>query len=109
MMEMKENVMTKIDFITAAGGGIRMYAGDNLKGWGGTAKGIAYTLKTVGLAESVMGSSSMDFASEFVQIGSVRAENHAFEVRSVHQNHHIVSKVLHKLRILVEKADTAGN
>ena len=33
MMEMKENVMTKIDFITAAGGGIRMYAGDGLKGW----------------------------------------------------------------------------
>ena len=56
--------MTKIDFITAAGGGIRMYAGDNLKGWGGTAKGIAYTLRTVGLADCVMGSSSMDFASE---------------------------------------------
>ncbi|HBF00978.1 MAG TPA: hypothetical protein DDW46_07935 [Dehalococcoidia bacterium] len=63
-MEMKENVMTKIDFITAAGGGIRMYAGDGLKGWGGTAKGIAYTLRTVGLADCVMGSSSMDFASE---------------------------------------------
>jgi len=63
-MEMKENVMTKIDFITAAGGGIRMYAGDNLKGWGGTAKGIAYTLRTVGLADCVMGSSTMDFASE---------------------------------------------
>ena len=61
---MKENVMTKIDFITAAGGGIRMYAGDNLKGWGGTAKGIAYTLRTVGLADCVMGSSTMDFASE---------------------------------------------
>ena len=54
----------KIDFITAAGGGIRMYAGDGLKGWGGTAKGIAYTLKTVGLADCVMGSSTMDFASE---------------------------------------------
>ena len=56
--------MTKIDFITAAGGGIRMYAGDGLKGWGGTAKGIAYTLRTVGLADCVMASSSMDFASE---------------------------------------------
>ena len=54
----------KIDLITAAGGGIRMYAGDNLKGWGGTAKGIAYTLRTVGLADCVMGSSTMDFASE---------------------------------------------
>ena len=61
---MRENVMTKIDFITAAGGGIRMYAGNSLKGWGGTAKGIAYTLRTVGLADCVMASSSMDFASE---------------------------------------------
>ena len=57
--------MSKIDFIGAAGGGIKLYAGKGLKGWGGTAKGIAYTLKTVGLAESVMGSSSMDFASEY--------------------------------------------
>ena len=46
-------------------GGLRMYAGtNNLKGWSKTAKGIAYTLKTCGLAEVVMGSSSMDFASE---------------------------------------------
>ena len=55
----------KIDFIDASGGGIKMYAGNNLKGWGGTAKGIAYTLRTVGLADGVMGSSSMDFASEY--------------------------------------------
>ena len=54
----------KIDFIDASGGGIKMYAGNNLKGWGGTAKGIAYTLRTVGLADRVMASSSMDFASE---------------------------------------------
>ena len=54
----------KIDFIDASGGGIKMYSGNNLKGWGGTAKGIAYTLRTVGLADCVMGSSSMDFASE---------------------------------------------
>ena len=32
---------------------------------GGTAKGIAYTLRTVGLADRVMASSSMDFASEY--------------------------------------------
>ena len=54
----------KIDFIDASGGGIKMYAGNNLKGWSGTAKGIAYTLRTVGLADCVMASSSMDFASE---------------------------------------------
>ena len=56
----------KINFIDAHGGGIRLYNGfDNLKGWSGTAKGIAYTLRTVGLADGVMGSSSMDFASEY--------------------------------------------
>ena len=56
---------TKIDFITAHNGGIKMFAGgDNLKGWGKTAEAIAYTLKTVGLADCVMGSSSMDFASQ---------------------------------------------
>ena len=55
-----------IDYITAHNGGIKMYAGtNNLKGWSKTAKGIAYTLKTCGLAEVVMGSSSMDFASEY--------------------------------------------
>ena len=54
----------KIDFIDASGGGIKMYSGNNLKGWGGTAKGIAYTLRTVGLADRVMGSSTMDFAAE---------------------------------------------
>ena len=53
-----------IDYITAHNGGIKMYAGDGLKGWSKTAMGIAYTLKTCGIAESVYGSSSMDFASE---------------------------------------------
>ena len=54
-----------IDYITAHNGGIKMYAGKgNLKGWSKTAKGVAYTLKTCGVAEVVMGSSSMDFASE---------------------------------------------
>ena len=55
----------KIDYITAHNGGIKMYGGgDNLKGWGKTAEAIAYTLKTVGLADCVMGSSTMDFAAE---------------------------------------------
>ena len=35
----------KIDYITAHNGGIKMYGGgDNLKGWGKSAKSIAYTL-----------------------------------------------------------------
>ena len=55
----------KIDFIAAKNGGIELYAGaGNLKGWGKTPEGIAYTLKTVGLADTVFGSSTMDFASE---------------------------------------------
>ena len=56
---------TKIDYIAAHNGGIKMFAGGfNLKGWGKTAEAIAYTLKTVGVAHTVMGSSTMDFASE---------------------------------------------
>ena len=55
----------KIDYISAENGGIKMFAGvGNVKGWGCTAKGIAYTLKTVGLADVCYGSSTMDFASE---------------------------------------------
>ena len=54
-----------IDYIAAHNGGIKMFAdGTNLKGWGKTAEAIAYTLKTIGLAHTVMGSSTMDFASE---------------------------------------------
>ena len=57
--------MSKIDFISAENGGIKMYAGvGNVKGWAKTASGIAYTLKTVGLNNSCYASSSMDFASE---------------------------------------------
>ena len=56
-----------IDYIDAHNGGIRMYVGTkNLKGWSMTAKGIEYTLKTCGLAETVMHSSSMDFADEYM-------------------------------------------
>ena len=53
-----------IDYITAHNGGIKMFAGDGLKGWSKTAEGIAYTFKPCGIAETLMGSSSMDFASE---------------------------------------------
>ena len=54
-----------IDFIDAYNGGIKMFAGDDLKGWSKTATGIAYTLKTCGVADAVYGSSSMDFAAEY--------------------------------------------
>ena len=67
MMREKGNTMKKgINYIAAWKGGIQMYAGvGNLKGWSKTAKGIAYTLKTCGINETVMGSSSIDFASEY--------------------------------------------
>ena len=55
----------KIDYISADDGGIKMYAGlGSPVGWANTAKGIASTLKTVGLADVCYGSSTMDFASE---------------------------------------------
>ena len=67
-----------INYISAHNGGIKMFAGSlNLKGWGKTAKSIAYTLKTVGLADRVMGSTSMHFASN----QSFWQQGDAFHVR----------------------------
>ncbi len=64
-MRKREIMKNKIDFISAENGGIKMFAGvGNVKGWMKTASGIAYVLATVGLADRVMGSSTMDFASE---------------------------------------------
>ena len=54
----------EIDFIAAHEGGIQMFSGEGVVGWGNTADMIAYVIKTKGLANTVMGSSSMDFASE---------------------------------------------
>ena len=55
----------KVSFLAAHNGGIQMFAeGHSLVGWGNTAKGVAYVLKTKGMAEVMHGSSSMDFASE---------------------------------------------
>ena len=56
--------MTKINYLAARNGGINMYSDDEPKGWAKTAEGVAYTLKTVGIADQVFGSSSMDFAAE---------------------------------------------
>ena len=54
----------EIEFISAYKGGIQMFSGEGVVGWGNTADMIAYVIKTKGLANTVMGSSSMDFASE---------------------------------------------
>ena len=57
--------MAKIDYINAYKGGIKMYSGvGNVIGWGKTAKHIAYVIATDGLANTVFGGSSMDFADE---------------------------------------------
>ena len=57
--------MAKIDYINADKGGIKMYSGvGNVVGWGKTAKHIAYVIATHGLADTVYGGSSMDFADE---------------------------------------------
>ena len=54
----------EIDFIAAHNGGIQMFSSEGVVGWGNTADMIAYVIKTKGIAETVMGSSSIDFASE---------------------------------------------
>ena len=53
-----------IDYLDAKNGGLTMYAGLEKKGWSNTVEGVAQTLNTHGVAESMMGSSSMDFASK---------------------------------------------
>ena len=54
----------QVDFISAHNGGIQMYSDSGLVGWGDTAESVAYVLNTKGISSTVMGSSSMDFASE---------------------------------------------
>jgi hypothetical protein len=63
--------MSKIDFISADNGGIKFYAGRddvamelNCVGFAKTPEMVNYIIKTKGLADRVMHSSSMDFASE---------------------------------------------
>ena len=58
-------MQNQVDFIGAHNGGIQMFSGvGNLVGWGNSPESVAYVLNTKGIAETVMGSSSMDFASE---------------------------------------------
>ena len=55
--------MSKIDYISADNGGLALSAG-NVTIRANTAEAIAEAMINHGLAETVMGSSSMDFASE---------------------------------------------
>lgn len=64
--------MTKIDFISAEDGGIKFYGGRddvamelNCVGFAKTPEMVNYIIKTRGLADRVMHSSSMDFADEY--------------------------------------------
>ena len=64
--------MTKIDFISAEDGGIKFYSGRddvakelNCVGFAKTPEMVDYIIKTRGLADRVMHSSSMDFADEY--------------------------------------------
>ena len=56
--------MTKIDYISADNGGLALSAG-NVTIRANTAEAIAEAMINHGIAETVMGSSSMDFASEY--------------------------------------------
>ena len=58
------NIQNEIDFIAAQNGGIQMFSGDSVVGWGDTASMIAYVIKTKGIASNAFHSSSMDFADE---------------------------------------------
>ena len=64
--------MAKIDFISADNGGFKFYGGRdddamelNPVGFAKTPEMVNYIIKTRGLADRVMHSSSMDFASEY--------------------------------------------
>jgi hypothetical protein len=54
----------EIEFISAYKGGIQMFSGEGVVGYGDTAEMIAYVLKTKGLSSGASHSSSMDFADE---------------------------------------------
>ena len=56
----------KIHFIGAEEGGITMVSQDKrIHVWSDTAEGLALVLNAVGIGETLMGSSTMDFASEY--------------------------------------------
>ena len=53
-----------IDYITAKDGGIQMFVNTGPVGFARNPNAIAYVLETIGIADSIYGSSTMDFASE---------------------------------------------
>ena len=64
-MNDKSGKMNPIRFISAHNGGIQMYSNPGEQvAWAKTPEMIAYALRTKGADEIIMGSSSMDFASE---------------------------------------------
>ena len=65
-MQDKSGKKNPIRYINAHNGGIQMYgnAAGELVAWAKTPEMIAYALRTKGADEIIMGSSSMDFASE---------------------------------------------
>ena len=61
----KSGKMNPIRFVAAHNGGIQMFSNPGeLVAWAKTPEMIAYALRTKGADEIIMGSSSMDFASE---------------------------------------------
>ena len=64
-MNDKSGKMNPIRFISAHNGGIQMYSNPGEQvAWAKTPEMIAYALRTKGADEIIMGSSTMDFASE---------------------------------------------
>ena len=64
-MNDKSGKMNPIRFVAAHNGGIQMFSNPGeLVAWAKTPEMIAYALRTKGADEIIMGSSSMDFASE---------------------------------------------
>ena len=55
--------MKIIDFISAKKGGLEMRAGTDVR-WSDTVDGVALAILDYGVGTTVMGSSTMDFASE---------------------------------------------
>jgi len=83
MYKMKRERENMIDFITAKDSGIQMFSEEGIVGFAKTAKAIAYIIQTKGLADTVYGSSSMDFADEegfATQNGANELWNEAVEI-----------------------------
>jgi hypothetical protein len=57
--------MSKISYISAHEGGIQLHDDNGIVGYSTKADTLAYIMGTHGMADTVMGSSSMDFADEY--------------------------------------------